>query len=191
MKLILASSSPRRQELIKMLNIPFEVVSNDVDESVSDVLSPREVVEELSLRKAREAFKRFSDSEAIFIGSDTIVAINGEILGKPEDDQDAYRMLKLIQGQTHQVYTGITCISAIKTITKSRLTEVKIKPLSDSKILNYINTGEPKDKAGSYAAQGIGATLIESIDGDYFNVVGLPISLLSDILEEEFNISVI
>jgi septum formation protein len=167
-----------------MLRIPYEVIANDVDETVSPDLAPREIVEELSLRKAKAAFPQGVEEGVIVVGSDTIVAVDDQVLGKPRDEREAFAMLRLLQGRAHEVYTGVTCISSSKIVTKSRLTKVRIKPLTDNKIWSYIKTGEPSDKAGSYAAQGIGATLVESIDGDYFNVVGLPVSLLADMLEQ-------
>ncbi|KEQ22592.1 Maf family protein [Paenibacillus tyrfis] len=184
--LVLASSSPRRQELIQMLGLPFEIVTNDVDETVSNDLSPKQIVEELSLRKAKASTARITDSHLIVIGSDTIVVYSEEVLGKPKDQEDAFRMLKLIEGKTHQVYTGITCIDVgeSRVITRSRVTDVRMKALSDEQIRAYIATGEPMDKAGAYAVQGIGSTIVESINGDHFNVVGMSLSLLSEMLEE-------
>ncbi|MFB0844294.1 Maf family protein [Paenibacillus oleatilyticus] len=184
--LVLASSSPRRQELIQMLGLPFEIVTNDVDETVSNDLSPKQIVEELSLRKAKASITRVTDSQSIVIGSDTIVVYSQEVLGKPKDQEDAFRMLKLIEGKTHQVYTGITCIDVgeSRIVTRSRVTDVRMKALSDEQIRAYIATGEPMDKAGAYAVQGIGSTIVESINGDHFNVVGMSLSLLSEMLEE-------
>lgn len=184
--LVLASSSPRRQELIQMLGLPFEIATNDVDETVSNDLSPKQIVEELSLRKAQASTARITDSQSIVIGSDTIVVYLEEVLGKPKDQEDAFRMLKLIEGKTHQVYTGITCIDVgeSRIVTRSRVTDVRMKALSDEQIRAYIATGEPMDKAGAYAVQGIGSTIVESINGDHFNVVGMSLSLLSEMLEE-------
>jgi septum formation protein len=184
MKLVLASSSPRRRELIQMLGIPCEAIANDVDETVAPGLTPREIVEELSLRKAKAAFPHGVEEGVIVVGSDTIVAVGDQALGKPKDDRDAFAMLHLLQGRAHEVYTGVTCLSGSRIVTQSRLTKVSIKPLTDDKIWSYIKTGEPADKAGSYAAQGIGATLVEAIEGDHFNVVGLPLSMLADMLEQ-------
>ncbi|SCW46245.1 septum formation protein [Paenibacillus tianmuensis] len=184
--LVLASSSPRRQELIQMLKLPFEIITNDVDETISTDLPPDRIVEELSLRKAKASTARVTDSQSIVIGSDTIVVYSQQVLGKPKDQEDAFRMLKLIEGKTHQVYTGITCIDVgeSRIITRSKVTDVRMKALSDEQIRAYIATGEPMDKAGAYAIQGIGSTIIESINGDHFNVVGMSLSLLSELLEE-------
>ncbi|MCP3773993.1 Maf family protein [Paenibacillus sp. MZ04-78.2] len=185
-KLVLASSSPRRQELIQMLRLPFEIITNDVDETISTDLPPDRIVEELSLRKAKASTARVTDSQSIVIGSDTIVVYSQQVLGKPKDQEDAFRMLKLIEGTTHQVYTGITCIDVgeSRIITRSKVTDVRMKALSDEQIRSYIATGEPMDKAGAYAIQGIGSTIVESIHGDHFNVVGMSLSLLSEMLEE-------
>ncbi|MCY9663770.1 Maf family protein [Paenibacillus alginolyticus] len=185
-RLILASSSPRRQELIQSLGLPYIIRVSDADETVEEKISPAELVEVLSLRKASTVLEMLevSEKEGIIIGSDTVVVYQDEVLGKPVDEQDSFRMLKALQGSTHQVYSGVACVDAAtgKQVVSHRVTNVKMKPMSDAQILRYIATGEPKDKAGSYAIQGIGATIVESIEGDYFTVVGLPLSLLSDLL---------
>lgn len=184
MRIILASSSPRRRELLQSLGLAFEVNASNVDETTEPGLGPVEVVEQLSLRKAQAVAKGIVD--AVIIGSDTIVVLDEDILGKPNDEQDAFGMLERLQGRSHHVYSGVTCIDTgmNKTLTSHRKTRVHMKPLSHDLIQRYIATGEPMDKAGSYAIQGIGATLIESIEGCYFNVVGLPLFLLSEQLEQ-------
>jgi septum formation protein len=185
--LILASSSPRRQELIRSLGLPYEVVSSNADESVDDKLTPVEIVEELALRKAMAVCEHIQPSgkKGIVIGSDTIVVYQGQILGKPTNAKDSFRMLSLLQGNTHEVYSGVACVDSATGDSKVsfRVTNVTMKPMMDEQIYRYIATGEPSDKAGSYAIQGLGATIVEGIEGDYFNVVGLPLSLLSDLLE--------
>jgi septum formation protein len=185
--LILASSSPRRQELIRSLGLPYEVISSNADESVDEKLSPAEIVEVLALRKAKAVreFIQPAGKAGIVIGSDTIVVHEGQILGKPSNTMDSQRMLSLLQGNTHQVYSGIACIDSMTghIQVSHRVTNVTMKRLSDEQINRYIATGEPSDKAGSYAIQGLGATIVEGIEGDYFNVVGLSLSLLSDLLE--------
>lgn len=191
--IVLASSSPRRQELIRSLGIPFEVIVSEVDENISTTMSPEKIVEELSTRKAKEVLEQLQEKkQGVVIGSDTVVVFQGQVLGKPKNRQDAFDMLQGLQGNNHQVYSGIACIDieTKKHMVKHRMTSVKIKPLSEQQIRNYINTGEPMDKAGSYGIQALGATFVEKIDGDYFNVVGLPLSLLSDMLKE-FDIEVI
>ncbi|SEG33768.1 nucleoside triphosphate pyrophosphatase [Paenibacillus sp. UNC499MF] len=195
-KLILASSSPRRRELLKGMGLDFEIISSDADETVEESLSPREIVETLAVRKAEAVADALPGSYApdrtVIIGSDTIVVLDGEVLGKPKDERDALRMLFALQGRTHEVYSGVACMSADRgnVSVRHRRTKVAMKQMDEERILRYIATGEPSDKAGSYAIQGIGATLIEGIEGDYFNVVGLPVSLLSEMLEP-FGIRVI
>ncbi len=186
--IVLASSSPRRLELIRTLGIEPLIIPSDVDESVDPMLTPSQVVEELASRKACSVASALpSDGEnMIVIGSDTIVVQDGEILGKPQDEEDARRMLRRLAGRSHHVYSGIACIDAAagRELRGHRRTVVHMKALNDRQIERYIATGEPMDKAGSYAIQGIGATLISGIEGDYFNVVGLSVSLLSDLLLE-------
>ncbi|MBM7645964.1 septum formation protein [Scopulibacillus daqui] len=187
-KLILASSSPRRRELIQTLGLPVEIRKNDVDETIHEDLMPSQVVRELSLRKAKAAYAecKKNNEHGIIIGSDTIVVLNSQRLGKPKNEEDAFHMLSMLQGNIHEVYSGIACIDAETghNQTGHSMTEVKIKALSDEQIKRYISTGEPMDKAGAYGIQGLGATFVERINGDYFTVVGLPLSLLSDILGE-------
>ncbi|SMF89236.1 septum formation protein [Paenibacillus uliginis N3/975] len=186
--IILASTSPRRQELIASLRLPFEIMPSDANEDTPFGWEPSMVVETLSLRKADAVYRKLSesDSNAIIVGSDTIVVLEGDILGKPMDDKDAVRMLSVLQGRTHQVYTGVACVDALtgQSIVRHRITSVSMKPLNDEQIMSYVRSGEPADKAGAYAIQGLGAAIVNSIEGDYFNVVGLPISLLSDMLSE-------
>jgi septum formation protein len=186
--LILASSSPRRQELIRALNLPFSIQVSNTDETINEPLPPDRIVEVLSIRKAQAVVDLIKEDEkdSIVIGSDTIVVLGEEVLGKPKDSTDAQDMLSKLQGNVHQVFSGIALIHAGSGQLKvqHRMTKVRMKKLSAKQIANYIATGEPSDKAGAYAIQGIGATLIDSIQGDYFTVVGLPLSLLSDMLLE-------
>lgn len=186
--IILASTSPRRQELIASLRIPFEIMGSDADEDTPFGWSPDMIVETLSLRKADAVYRKLSEASgnAVIVGSDTIVVLEGDILGKPVDELDAVRMLKGLQGRTHKVYTGVACVDAEtgRSIVRHRVTSVRMKPLSEEEIISYVRSGEPADKAGAYAIQGLGATIVDSIEGDYFNVVGLPLSLLSDMLGE-------
>lgn len=185
--LILASSSPRRQEIIELLSIPYRVIPSHADERVDDFLTPSEMVKELSLRKAASVKKKLDHfSEGIIIGSDTVVAYEGNILGKPVDQDDAFRMLSLLQGKTHQVFSGIACIdiASERIVVNDRQTNVRLKALSEAQMMRYIASGEPMDKAGAYAIQGLGATIVDSIEGDYFNVVGMSISLLADMLAQ-------
>jgi len=170
-RIILASGSPRRKELMSLTRLPFEVIVTDADETVSDDLTPAQTVEILSRRKA-EAIKE----EGIIIGSDTVVAIGSEILGKPEDTKDAKRILKLLSGNTHQVYTGVTIIDGENVDTFSVKTDVEFYPLTEEEIDEYISFDECYDKAGAYGIQGMGGLFVKSITGDYNNVVGLPVS---------------
>ncbi|OGX68190.1 MAG: septum formation protein Maf [Paenibacillus sp. RIFOXYA1_FULL_44_5] len=182
--LILASSSPRRQQLLQALHLQFIVRASDADETTPPDISPDRTVEMLSLRKAQQVFEQIQEQfiEGVVIGADTVVVYQDEILGKPRDADDAFRMLQLLQGQAHEVYSGVTCIDIAsgKISTAHRVTKVRMKALDSHTMRRYIATDEPLDKAGAYAIQGIGAVLIEGIEGDYFNVVGLPISLLSE-----------
>ncbi len=176
--IILASKSPRRKELLSLITEDFEIKSANVDETLPDGIAPDKAVEYLSKIKAMPLK---NDTDTI-IGADTVVAVDGKILGKPADHEDAYNMLKMLSGKWHSVFTGITVIKPEKTITVSVETKVKFFELNDDEIFKYINTGECDDKAGAYGIQGKGALLVEKIDGDYFNVVGLPVSTLSKLL---------
>ncbi len=190
--IILASGSPRRRELLSLLGLPFEVISSDADESTPPGLAPAEIVRSLALRKAEAVRPSAGERAAVIVGSDTIVVLGDQVLGKPEDTQDSRDMLQLLQGRTHQVYTGVACIGLPegKTVVEHRVTSVTMRAMSMDEISAYIATGEPADKAGSYAIQGLGATQVERIEGCYFNVVGLPLSLLGEMLSG-FGISVL
>lgn len=183
-KIVLASGSPRRRELLHSLGLPFEIRVSNVDESFDPKLEPSRIAEDLSYKKASHIANAVP--EGLVIGSDTIVVIDGQVLGKPTSPDEAISMLTRISGRTHTVYTGVGLIDAAsgRCRINHRSTEVLIKPLSREQIRSYVATGEPMDKAGSYAIQGIGATLVEKINGDYFTVVGLPLALLSDMLSE-------
>ncbi|MGR6763849.1 Maf family protein [Paenibacillus sp. T2-29] len=193
-RIILASTSPRRKELLAYLRLPFEVVPSHADESTPESWTPQQIVETLAARKAEAVVRTAAQSEeaGLVIGSDTIVVLEDSVLGKPVDHADAVRMLTALQGRTHRVYTGVACIhtGTGKMLVRYRQTEVTMKPLNQEQIVAYVNTGEPSDKAGSYGIQGMGATLVESIQGCYFNVVGLPLSLLSDMLSD-FGVNVL
>lgn len=173
--LILASSSPRRKELLENLHLQFEVSSSDVDESFDPVLTPGEIVKELAHRKANAVFNKHPDSYVI--GSDTVVVKDGAVLGKPGSSKEAFTMLKSLSGTIHSVYTGVSILTPEKNaITFYEKTDVVFWELTDEEINSYIGTGEPFDKAGAYGIQGIGSMLVKSISGDYFSVVGLPVS---------------
>ena len=181
-EIILASASPRRQELLKYIVPEFRVIPADIDETIPDNISPEKSAEFLAVKKAKHISAE--NPESIVIGSDTVVIIDGEILGKPRDASDAERMLRKLSGRTHAVITGV-CISCGNiTDSFSCKTGVKFFTLTDGEIHDYIATGEPMDKAGAYGIQGKGCLLAESIEGDFFNVVGLPVSLLKRRLEK-------
>ncbi len=181
-KIILASNSPRRKELLERIGITgFKVSAPNVDESVEDGLSSAEIVEQLSLRKARAAAKKAGPNDLI-IAADTVVAMDGAVLGKPHDKDDAFSMLSALSGREHCVYTGVTVIRGDKTVTQHEETAVTFRDLEPDEIRGYIATGEPMDKAGSYGIQGIGALLVSGIRGDYCNVMGLPVFRLGRIL---------
>ncbi|WP_339243287.1 Maf family protein [Paenibacillus sp. FSL F4-0243] len=190
--IILASGSPRRRELLSLLGLPFEVITSEADESTPPELTPEQIVRSLALRKAEAVVAAAGERNAVIIGSDTIVVLDNTVLGKPVDELDSKSMLTRLQGRNHKVYTGVACIGLPhgKTIVEHRVTSVTMRAMTENEIIAYIATGEPADKAGSYAIQGLGSTLVERIEGCYFNVVGLPLSLLGEMLSE-FGITVL
>ena len=189
-KIILASGSPRRKEILENIGIEFTVVKSVADESSinSEGIPVSLYVQELALLKATEVKSRVTAKNAIVIGADTVVSIDGKILGKPANDEEAYNMLKSLSGKTHQVYTGYCGISTDdgSAVCESVCTDVTFADLSDKEIYDYIHTGESYDKAGGYGIQGKGAMLVQKIEGDYFNVVGLPVRSLVNMLKREF-----
>lgn len=196
-QLVLASSSPRRRELVASLglSLPVLILPSDTDEGTPPDWQPSEVVEQLGLRKARATARLLSAEDragSLIVGADTIVVLDGEILGKPQDRADAIATLTRLQGRRHRVYTGVACVDTRsgRELAAHRMTEVLMKPLDPMIIERYVDTGEPMDKAGSYGIQGRGSVLVERIEGCYFTVVGLPLALLSDMLAE-FEIAVI
>lgn len=183
MRIILASNSPRRKEILSHLKIPYEVISSDYEES-EKVSDPYKLAMLFAQNKAENVAKKIKD-EALVIGADTIVYKN-EIMGKPKDRYDAVEMLKKLSASTHSVITGISVIKTPKMIiaTDYEETLVKFKKLTLDEINAYVDSGEPMDKAGAYAIQGLGSLLVERIEGCYFNVVGLPVYKLSVMLEK-------
>lgn len=179
---ILASASPRRKEILTNAGFSFEIIPSDADETVEENLSPEETVKELARRKAQYILDKYPDS--VVFGCDTVVAVDGVILGKPSDDKEAYRMLRMLSGRSHKVSTGVCVISAGKEICFSDTTEVTFYELSDETIRSYIATGECSDKAGAYGIQGYGSVLVKEIKGDYFSVMGLPAAKASRALNE-------
>jgi septum formation protein len=191
--LVLASASPRRQELLRNAGISFSVHPTNIPEVPRPGESPRDCAERLAREKALAAYHQQPDR--LVLGADTMVVVDGEILGKPRDDADAMRMLRLLSGRTHQVTTGVCLIGPrLRTEnqqlgtgfedTRSETTLVTMTNLSHEDIRSYIASGEPMDKAGGYAIQGIASRWIPRIEGDYFNVVGLPVSLVCQMLQE-------
>lgn len=183
MSIILASQSPRRRELLAQMGVPqFEVVPALGEEIASPGLSPAQLVEVLSRQKAEEVAVQAGPDDVV-IAADTVVAVDGAVLGKPRDPADAARMLSLLSGRAHTVYTGVTVRRGTFSRTAHEATQVRFRPLIQSEISAYIATGEPMDKAGAYGVQGLGALLVERLDGDFFNVMGLPVLRLSRMLE--------
>ena len=182
MSIILASNSPRRRELLAQIGIrDFQILSPDVDEAVEPGLSPARMVEALSLRKARAAAGR-AGAEDLIIAADTVVALDGRVLGKPRDQEEAFAMLSALSGREHRVYTGVTVLGGGQAATEHEETAVAFRALSPEEIRDYIATGEPMDKAGAYGIQGVGALLVQGIRGDYCNVVGRPLFRLGRML---------
>ena len=179
-KIILASASPRRKELLERAGVTFEVKPGDGEECIT-CKEPEDIVKELSLQKAQFAATE-AEEGTIILGADTIVAYNGKILGKPKDEEDAVETLKMLQGNTHQVYTGVTVLerrnAQWEAHTFAECTDVTFYPVSDKEILDYVATKEPMDKAGSYGIQGLFGIYVKGICGDYSNVVGLPVARL-------------
>lgn len=182
--LILASSSPRRKELLQSLGLPFVVDVKPVKEDVPADLEPAAVVEMLALQKAQAVAD--NHEKGLIIGADTVVVRDDEILGKPHDQQQAQDMLKKLQGTAHYVYSGVAVVNALNgsSVVTHQRTKVFLKPMGDEEIARYVATGEPLDKAGAYAIQGIAAIFVEKIEGCYFNVVGLPLYCLSHLLKK-------
>lgn len=180
--IILASKSPRRRELLKQMGLEdFKVTAPNVDETVEPGLPPAQIVEQLSLRKAAAAANRAGPNDLI-IAADTVVALDGKVLGKPRDEEDAFAMLSALSGREHHVYTGVTVLLGEKAVTEHEETAVAFREAAPEEIRAYIATGEPMDKAGAYGIQGLGALLVSGIRGDYCNVVGLPVFRLGRML---------
>ena len=181
MNLIVASQSPRRRELMKLFGKPFSVFTADVDETMDPAKRPFDEVARVSHLKAT-ATPRGQDD--VVVAADTIVVCDGQVLGKPRDEEDAFRMLSLLSGRDHQVMTGLTVIRGDREVVCTEVTDIHFKTLTPSVIRRYISTGEPMDKAGAYGIQGGAALFVEKMVGDYYNVMGLPVCRLGMILEE-------
>ena len=184
MSIILASQSPRRRQLLGQIGLDHFIVRPARGEEIMDpALSPAQLVEELSRQKAREVAGA-SDPGDLVIAADTVVAIDGRVLGKPHDREEACAMLSALSGREHTVYTGVTVCRDDRMLTQHEATQVRFRPLSLREIQAYVDSGEPMDKAGAYGVQELGALLVEGIRGDYFNVVGLPLCRLGQMLSQ-------
>ncbi len=184
-KLILASRSPRRAEILRATGWSFEAVAADIDESVREGEDPINYVERLALTKAQTVAR--DRTEGLVLGADTTVLVNGEMLGQPFDDEDARRMLKLLSGKWHEVLTGVALIrvgEAAQALVDHETTRVRFAEMSDGEIDWYVSTGEPRGKAGAYGIQGHAALFVEEIAGDYFNIVGLPTRLVYELMQK-------
>jgi len=183
-RIILASASPRRKEILKMTGLKFSVEAGDYEEDMDLALKPRHLARFLSSEKARASAGKYTN--ALVIAADTFIVFKGCLLGKPHTREEARRMLDLLNGRAHSVITGFTIIdtSTKKKVSRSVETRVYFRKLTMKEIESYIKTGEPLDKAGAYAIQGTGALLVKKIEGDYFNVMGLPLSSLTEALKE-------
>lgn len=191
MRVILASKSPRRREILSMLGVKFEIVSADADER-SGIKSPEALVRELALRKGRATRELLRergewDDDTLIIASDTVVATGDEILGKPRDAADAKRMLAKLSGTTHHVISGVALLWGEREVADFDRTGVRFAAMSEREIDWYVQSGEPNDKAGAYAVQGLASMFIKGLDGDYFNVVGLPVYKLNTLTRTYLN----
>ena len=191
-KIILASGSPRRRELLTQIGIDFDVVTSNAEEIITKTY-PRDIVCELSCLKAKAVYDMLKEPQkdidnSVIIGADTIVYCDGEILGKPADKEEAREMIYKLQGKSHMVYTGVTVIAKsgdmVSASSFAEGTKVNVAPMTENEIEAYISTDEPYDKAGAYGIQGLFGKFIEGIEGDYFNVVGLPVHRLYEELKK-------
>ncbi|MGM9522452.1 MAG: Maf family protein [Oscillospiraceae bacterium] len=184
MKIVLASASPRRRELLREMGLEsFEICPSSHEEAPAPGLTPRDTVAYIAEGKAREVLRNYGPDD-IIIAADTLVYLDGAPLGKPKDKADAARMLSMLSGREHQVLTGLAVSRGEKLLKYAESTDVRFRPLTQDEIHWYVNSGEPMDKAGAYGIQGLGRLLIEGINGDYFNVVGLPVCRLCLMLRE-------
>ncbi len=185
--IILASSSPRRREFLKQLGIPFTIITPHIDESPNKGEAPAHFAGRVAVDKAREVATR-TGSRNVVVAADTIVVLGKHILGKPKDEADARRMLTMLSGKRHEVITGVCVLCGKKRKSFVSSTDVEFKKLTKQDVDFYVASGEPMDKAGAYAIQGIGSFLVREIRGSYTNVVGLPVAELLDVLERDFKV---
>lgn len=189
-EIILASASPRRRDILNMIGLPFRVEVSGAEETMEEGMTPELFVEQISLRKAAEVAKRQKEN-ALVIAADTVVVQDGDILTKPKDEADAVRILTRLSGREHRVLTGLSVMRLRdgKAVSVCEETHVHFRTLSEEEIRSYVQTGEPMDKAGAYGLQGRACVFAERIEGDFFNVIGLPACRLAKILKEEFDFS--
>lgn len=187
--IVLASQSPRRRELLSLMGLDFSVLAANADESMNPSLPIEKEIARVSLRKA-QAVQASCGEDDIIIAADTMVCINGQRLGKPADEADASRMLHMLSGNTHQVISGLCVLRGERAVTTTVVTHLHFRPLSNAEIAAYIASGEPMDKAGAYGIQGQAAMFADRLDGDYYNVMGLPVCALTGILRS-FGIKVL
>ena len=181
MKIVLASHAPRRRQLLGQMGLEFTTQSPEIDESAFHGRDAQDLVETLSREKARWVARQ-QTPDTLVIGADTVVVLDGAILGKPRDGAEAEAMLAALSGRDHQVFTGVTLCQGDRILTQAEETQVTFRPLTGQEIRQYVSTGEPMDKAGAYGIQGLGGLLVEGIRGDYHNVMGLPICRLGRML---------
>ena len=184
MRLILASASPRRAELLRAAGYEFDVVAADVDESIRDGEAPLLYVRRLAADKSAAAQISVDSHDVVLLGADTTVVVDGEILAKPRDDEDAATMMRRIAGRSHEVLTGVSLRRGGFELGRVETTRVHVAPLTDEEIAWYVATGEGRDKAGAYAIQGFASRFIPRIEGSYSNVVGLPVASVRELLTE-------
>ena len=183
-KIILSSASPRRKELLEQIGVKFDIIVSDIDENIDGDMDPTELVKKLALMKAENVYDSAKDKDLVVIGADTIVVHEGSIIGKPADEKDAFEILSRLSDSVNYVYTGVAVVSRGSIITFYEKTKVHMKNMTEKDIYEYIKTSEPMDKAGAYGIQGLGAVFVEKIEGDYNNVVGLPLARLYDVIKE-------
>jgi len=183
-KIILASQSPRRKWLLEQIGLDFEIITSNFDENIEGKKFSRKLIESLAYQKAKDVSER-TENEALIIAADTVVILGSNILGKPKDEADAKNMLKQLSNRVHKVITAVAIIDKYeeKTLINSTISKVKFKKLTEREIEDYIKTGEPMDKAGSYGIQAYGSLFVEKVDGCYNNIVGLPLNLLGEMLK--------
>jgi len=191
-KIILASKSAARKSILVNLGINIEIYVTNADETLYDHIdfTPAEIVAGLAQRKARIAADEINDPSVFIIAADTVVVYDGKIIGKPLDADDAVKTLSMLSGNFHEVYSGITVVFDHKTVCDYDVTKVKFRDIAKKEIEEYVQTGDPLTKAGSYGAEGAGAAFMEHIEGDFFNIAGLPVFKFANILKNDFNMTV-